>query len=149
MVIKALPLSKKPDISLFGFREDDKHVTLKAILDYIIKHRPGKHRTTPIMIASMTSVHHDASFNIHPSSWTIEYIDKASNSTILFMDSLGSIEEINDDANGGTRLEFWSPPVDRPRADTGDYPSLIVSFPSKEASSQFLKIIVRIRDSFS
>jgi len=152
MLIKALPLTKKPDVSLFGFREDSSHDTLKDIFQYITKHRPSKHRAAPMIIPSMTSIFQDATFNIHPDTLTIEYVDTSSSvstSTTLFIDSLGNLEIVDDIMTGISRLEFWSPPIDRPHADSGDYPALTVTFPSSEACLQFRKTIERLRDSFS
>ena len=150
MLIKALPLAKKHDVSLFGFREEIQRDTLKDVFQYITKHRPSKHRASSTIIPSMTSIFQDTTFHIHPDTLSIECVDnKSSISTTLFIDSLGNIEVVDDSMNVGvSRLEFWSPPIDRPHADSGDYPALTVNFPSAEASSQFRKTIERLRDSF-
>lgn len=150
MLIKALPLVKKHDVSLFGFREEiQRDNTLKDVFQYITKYRPSKHRAASTIIPSMTSIFQDTTFHIHPDTLSIEFVDdKSSTSTTLFIDSLGNVEVVDDSMNGVSRLEFWSPPVDRPHADSGDYPALTVNFPSAEASSQFRKTIERLRDSF-
>ena len=78
---------------------------------------------------------------LNPNHNTVDYKGKGKD-TVSFIDGLGSIYL------AGSRLEFWSPPVGRPRGGSKDGPEMLVSFPDDRSCLAFKHAIESSRNSF-
>jgi hypothetical protein len=135
--------SKQSAIGLGEF-VDSSHIP-GLIKDAIVQRRPKQPQTIPYTIPHITNTHKSHTITLNPHHNTVDYEDKEKD-TVSFIDRLGSI----DMQQGGSDsyLEFWSPPVGRPRRGSGDHPEMSVSFPDDRSCLAFKHAIESSRNSF-
>ena len=140
-------------IEMIGFNESSE--TPEIITDTIIQRRLKRAQTTCYTIPRITSSSKYNTICLNPDTLTIDYKETEGEPSgaylygygtrteiTAFLDSLGSIDK------NSTTLSFWSPPVGRPRRESGDAPEMTAYFPDDTSCTEFKIAAERSRDSF-
>ena len=119
--------------------------TPKLIKDTIIQRRRRKTQTKRYTIPNITST--SKKINLISENALITYVYHQADSCVdmvAFVDGLGDIDKTRERPS----LEFWSPPVGRPRSDSDDGPEMTIVFRNDESCATFKEAVEDSRDSF-
>ena len=137
--------SEQTSIRLDGFVSSSN--TPGLIKDAIVQRRPKQPQTTRYTIPHITNTYKSHTITLNPHHNTVDYKGKGKD-RVAFIDGLGSIDMHQGGRYADSRLEFWSPPVGRPRRGSGDSPEMFVRFFDDRSCLAFKHAIESSRNSF-